>query len=127
MRVKEDKARDKWWHCEKISLAKFNTKYGTKAKKKKSKKKNKTRKTVQKKSSAKHYKAPTYSQHKPMTFTQGRTITTKGNYQGEKQRAWLAFYRKPSKCLQPKSMSVLVYCSEDKVQQKSEFNKTYQE
>ncbi len=42
LRIKEDKARDKWWQCENISLAKFTEKYG-KHKKSSLKKKKKNR------------------------------------------------------------------------------------
>jgi len=119
LRAKEDKARDKWWDCERSSLAKFTAKYGKKKKKaKKTKKKNKSYTKNKRKASSKK-KVPTFNQHS--------AIVIKSKYQGDKKLAWLAFYNKPIKCQRPKKMSVFVYCSEHKVAQQNEFDKVYRD
>ncbi|TYK66152.1 hypothetical protein CWS31_007175 [Colwellia echini] len=129
LRAKEDKARDKWWQCEKLSLAKFNAKYGIKKQQaKKSKKQANENKVVKsksrQKSTGKKYKAPTYSQPR-VTFNQTSEIVIRSRYQGDKQLAWLDFYTLPVKCKQPKTISDFAYCNEHKRQQQSEFDKSY--
>ena len=134
LRAKEDKARDKWWDCERSSLAKFKAEYGSK-KKKKAKKSNKS-KRAKKNSyyfnsssslSSKNKKAISYSQNKQPTFNQSSAIVIKSKYQGNKMIAWLEFYSKPIKCQRPKKLSIFAYCNEHKIQQQSEFDKTYRD
>ncbi len=125
LRAKEDKARDKWWQCEHSSKAKFKAQYGVKKKKAK---KTKHTKTVKKKTYyTKMNKLPAYSQREVTTFNQSSAIVIRSKYQGNKKLAWLQFYSQPIKCQRPKSMSVFAYCSENKIQQQSEFDKVYRD
>ncbi len=123
LRVKEDKARDKWWKCERSSKAKFNAQYGGKKKKNK---KYKNKKTVRNTTYyTKKNKKTSYSQSKVTTFNQSSAIVIRSKYQGDKRLSWLDFYQKPIKCQRPKTMSVFAYCSENKLKQQSEFDKNY--
>lgn len=128
LRAKEDKARDKWWRCERSSLAKFRAQYGDKKKKtKKNKKSNKNKALKNKSYYTKINKVSSNSQKNMITFNQSSAIVIRSKYQGSKQRAWLQFYSQPIKCQRPKSMSVFAYCSENKMQQQSEFDKVYRD
>ena len=69
--------------------------------------------------------APSKSPNKVTTFNQTSAIVIKSKYQGKKKFAWLAFYQQPTQCKRPKSMAVFAYCSENKLQQQSEFEKSY--
>lgn len=120
LRVKEDKARDKWWQCEHMSLAKFKAKNGGKNKKGKKKKNSKyASKKVSKK------KSQVYANKSIATFNQGSAIVVKAKYQGDKRLAWSQFYQRPSKCVSPKSLSIFAYCNENKLQQQSQFDREY--
>lgn len=121
LRVKEDKARDKWWQCENSSLSAFKSKYGTKKKKaKKNKKKQK---------STSHYAKLKKVKLKPpknmTTFNQDSAIVIKSKYQGNKKLAWLQFYQQPIKCQRPKNINMFAFCSEDKLQQRNAFEQQY--
>lgn len=112
LRNREDKARKNWWQCEN----------GSGKKKQKSSKKNQ-RKTVSystEKSNAnrKAIKAGT-------PFKTNNSIVIKSKYQGEKKRAWLAFYQQPKRCQRPKNLSVFAFCSEDKQTQRAGFEQEY--
>jgi hypothetical protein len=125
LRIKEDKAREKWWKCEHSSKAKFQAQYGggkKKAKKVKNKKtiKNNTNFTKTNK------KLPS-SKKKPKAFNQNTAIVIKSKYEGSKKQDWLTFYSQPIKCQRPKSISVFAYCSENKMKQQSEFEKNYRD
>jgi len=125
LRIKEDKARDKWWKCEHSSKAKFQAQYG--AGKKKTKK-NKKIKTVKNKTDyTKMNKTSFNSKKKKTTFNQSSAIVIRSKYQGRKKQDWLTFYNQPIKCQRPKSISVFAYCSENKMQQQSEFEKDYRD
>jgi hypothetical protein len=117
LRVKEDKARDKWWQCENSSLSAFKSKYGTKKKK------------AKKKKSTTHYAKLNKVKLKPpkniTTFNQDSAIVIKSKYQGNKKLAWLQFYQQPIKCQRPKNISVFAFCSEDKLQQRAAFEQQY--
>jgi hypothetical protein len=129
LRIKEDQARDKWWQCENISLAKFTKKQG--------KKKKSSRKKIQKvatrtpriiiKSKSKRTKRAKvrYMSSTNATFNQTSAIVIKSKYQGNKNSAWLAFYQKPTKCLRPKSFAVFAYCTENRREQQSIFEQSY--
>lgn len=126
LRGKEDKARDKWWDCERISLAKFNKKYGgSKKKKGKSKQKVTTAKREKKRKKSLKILPNTYKSN--ITFNQGSAIVIRSAYQGHKQKAWLAFYKKPIKCQQPKNLSIFASCHEDKRLQQGAFETQYEE
>lgn len=125
LRAKEDKARDKWWQCEHMSLAKFKAKNGGKNKKKKKGKKKKTSKYANKKVSNK--KSQLYASKSLATFNQGSAIVVKAKYQGDKRLAWSQFYQRPSKCITPKSLSVFAYCNENKLLQQSQFDQEYRQ
>ena len=125
LRAKEDRARDKWWRCERSSLAKFRAQYGDKKKKKTKSKKGKVSKN--KIYHPKKNKASSNSKKSMTTFNQSSAIVIRSKYQGSKKLAWLQFYNQPIKCQRPKSMSVFAYCSENKIQQQSEFDKVYRD
>jgi hypothetical protein len=128
LRAKEDKARDKWWQCEHASSEKSKSLYGGKKSKVKKAKKVKKVKTVKNKTrNTKKNNTPPNSQKKLITFNQSSAIVIRSKYKGDKKLAWLAFYDKPAKCQSPKIMSVFVYCSENKLQQQSEFEKIYRD
>ena len=118
LRVKEDKARDKWWQCENSSLSVFKSKYATKKKKSKKQKKSKAQ-------YAKLKKVKLKSSKKMVTFNQASEIVIKSKYQGKKKLAWLQFYQQPLKCQRPKSINVFAFCSEDKLQQRNAFEQKY--
>ncbi|KGJ91152.1 hypothetical protein [Colwellia psychrerythraea] len=124
LRVKEDKARNKWWQCERSSLASFKAKYGKKKKKakKKSTKKNLSKSTTKLSKNSKYVLKP---QQKITTFNQGSAIVIKSKFQGEKRQAWLQFYQQPIKCQRPKNIKVFAYCSEEKLQQQALFQQGY--
>ncbi len=128
LRAKEDKARDKWWLCERSSLAKFNAKYGSKKNKAKKDKKAKKRKPVK---SKRYYtrlnKGAVYSAKKIPLFNQGSAIVIRSKYEGNKHLAWLQFYSQPIQCQRPKNLSVFAYCSEDRREQQSDFDKEYRD
>jgi len=123
LRAKEDKARDKWWQCEHMSLAKFKAKNGGKNKKAKKGKKKKNSKYASNKASKK--KSQLYVGKSIATFNQGSAIVVKAKYQGDKSFAWSQFYQRPSKCISPKSLSMFAYCNENKLQQQSQFDREY--
>ena len=132
LRAREDKARAKWWTCEHSSLEKFKEKYSNKSKSKSNKEKaGKSTKSAgnslanNKNNYAKKNKEPVKSPQKSTVFNQHSAIVIKSKYQGDKQRAWLGFYQQPIKCKQPKSMTVFVYCNEDKLKQQGDFEKIY--
>ncbi|GAW94569.1 MULTISPECIES: hypothetical protein [Colwellia] len=124
LRVKEDKARDKWWQCEHSSLASFKVKYGkiNKKSKKQSKKKKLAKNSI-------HYSQMKIKRsqlvNKVARFNQGSAIVIKAKYQGDKKWAWLQFYQQPIKCQRPKNLNVFAYCSEDKQQQQGVFEQKY--
>jgi hypothetical protein len=121
LRAKEDKARDKWWQCEHSSRAKFKASYGGKKKEKK-----KTKKSVKKKTSyAKVNKILTHPKSMTASFNQSSAVVIKSKYEGDKLSDWLQFYQQPVKCQRPKSLNVFAYCSEDKLQQQSQFELKY--
>jgi hypothetical protein len=123
LRIKEDKAREKWWKCEHSSKAKFQAQYGG-GKKKTKKVKNK--KSVKNNTYyTKINKILSNSKNQQLTFNQSSAIVIKSKYQGSKKQDWLTFYSQPIKCQRPKSISVFAYCSENKMKQQSEFEKNY--
>ncbi len=123
LRAKEEKARDKWWQCEHMSLAKFKAQNGGKNKKTKKGKKKKASKYASNKVSKK--KSQLYVNKSIATFNQGSAIVVKAKYQGDKRLAWSQFYQRPSKCISPKNLSIFAYCNENKLQQQSQFDQQY--
>ena len=119
LRAKGDKARDKWWQCEHTSLARFKAQNG-KVKKKSAKF---ARNNIKKKSNYK--RSSRYSSPKKTTFNQTSAIVIKSKYQGGKNLAWLDFYQKPVRCNRPKSLTAFAYCSENKLEQQTQFEKQY--
>jgi len=112
LRNREDKARKNWWQCENG---------GGKQKKKTSKKNN--RKTAS--HQAKKNTANNQSIKAGTPFKTNNSIVIKSKYQGEKKRAWLAFYQQPKRCQRPKNLQAFAYCSENKQQQQSGFEQKY--
>jgi len=112
LRSREDKARKNWWQCENGS--------GKKKKKTTKKSQRKTASYSTEKSSVnrKIIKAGT-------PFKTSNTIVIKSKYQGEKKRAWLAFYQQPTRCQRPKNLSVFAFCSENKQTQRAGFEQKY--
>jgi hypothetical protein len=112
LRNREDKARDKWWECEK----------GT-SKVKQSSKKKKSNKTARNSVQERRVKNEVISAGVP--FKTNNVIFIKSKYQGEKKQAWFEYYQQPDKCSSPKSLSVFAYCSENKQLQQASFEKKY--
>lgn len=116
LRAKEDKARDKWWQCEKGRGAKNKSK-------KKAKKENRNKSS--------HYSA-NYKQnkgtqiHAGTPFKTNSAIVVKSKYQGSKKQAWLKFYQQPAQCNRPKSLAVFASCSENKRAQRSDFEQLHE-
>ena len=105
LRVKEDKARDKWWQCEHSSLAKFKAQYGGKKKKNK---KYESKKIVRKSSYyAKVNKVLSHPESSAASFNQSSAIVIKSKYEGDKLSAWLQFYQQPIKCQRPKNFECI--------------------
>jgi hypothetical protein len=114
LRIREDKARDKWWQCEK----------GT------SKVKQSTRKkTIHKTARTSHQKRAAKSEviNAGVPFKTNNVIVIKSKYQGEKKQAWFQYYQQPDKCSSPKNLSVFAFCSENKQIQQANFEKKYRE
>ncbi|MEW6993545.1 hypothetical protein AADZ84_04640 [Colwelliaceae bacterium MEBiC 14330] len=127
LRVKEDKARDKWWQCEHSSLAKFTAKYSKNTKSSQRKSQNSASKSTAKKTKRKATNKQVINDIAitNISFNQTSAIVIKAKYQGDKQMAWLDFYQKPSKCKQPKNLTVFAFCNENKRKQQSLFEQVY--
>lgn len=100
LKAKEDKAREKWWHCQ--------TNRSQKKRKAPSKRhvKNRAEKTTQ-------LSIAEYS----TTFT--TKVHIKAKYEGKVQQQWLDFYRPAKSCLKPKTLAKFSAClREEQAQQK---------
>lgn len=120
LKEKETKARDTWWACENGKLAKKKKK----VKKPQQKKPEKIAQLTPKKN-----KVATKSKKPPVSvvpFATQRAIVLKGEYQGQQQLDWLAFYKQPEKCQQPKNIKVFAACVEDKRLQQQLFEQKHQ-
>lgn len=104
LRKREDRARDRWWQCEK-----------GRGKAKKSS------------NQAKHHieQLKYNNTNAAAPFKTNSAIIIKSKYQGSKQRAWLTYYRQPDICTQPKNLSDFAFCSEDKQKQRINFEQYY--
>lgn len=121
LRNREDKARELWWQCENGS-----NKAKKKTEKAKKVKKAKQKKTVKKRNYVSRTATMTNKKKKVVIpFNTSNAIVIRSKYQGEKKQAWLQFYQQPSKCIQPKKLSVFAFCSEDKQVQRADFEKYY--
>ena len=109
LRAREDKARDKWWQCEKG--------LGRKTKNKKKVK------STKKSAADKRYTSKKISAGTPFKTT--NAIVIKSKYQGNKKQAWIKFYQQPAQCNRPKSLAVFASCSEDKQAQRINFEQQY--
>ena len=112
LKVREEKARKKWWQCEKGKGL---------AKKTKRKTKNKLVNAKAKKKAIKNLRTTS----KAIVFSQQQPLIMKGRYQGSKQNDWLKFYVQPEKCSRPKTTKVFAFCMEDREQQQVKFEKEY--
>lgn len=113
LKLREQKARDKWWLCEKGLL---KTKKKTKSKAKK--------KAQQQKLAVKKKLKSTNNATNPLVlapFSSSKAIVVKQKYQGEQLYQWLNFYQAPKGCSKPKSMSKFTACIEDKHRQQLAF------
>ena len=116
LRAREDKARDKWWQCEQGRDKKTNKKG----------QKKRDSKTANHRSKSQKTKSVTQKKIKAGTpFKTNTAIVIKSSFQGDKQRAWLAFYQQPSRCQRPDNLQVFAFCSEDKQRQRQDFEQTY--
>jgi hypothetical protein len=111
---KENKARDKWWQCERSLTSSLKMKNRPKKVNKSSKSKYKSQ-----------IKAITSFNKKLKPFNQHSAIIIKAKYQGDKRKAWQRFYRQPVMCQQPKTLPIFAYCSENKLQQQALFEQHY--
>ncbi len=117
LRVKEDKARNKWWQCEQ----------GKKVKKKKQGKSKENNKSKNKQIKRTYRQKKTTKKSANLAFKTNNAIVIKSKYQGKKQKAWLKSYHQPSRCKRPKNLAVFAFCSEDKQIQRIHFDKSYGE
>ncbi|MBL4940104.1 MAG: hypothetical protein JKY81_00410 [Colwellia sp.] len=111
LRAREDKARDNWWQCEKG---------GGKKNKIKKKRVNKATNSSSKTKSVMNKKITAGT-----PFKTSNAIVIKSAYQGDKKRAWLAFYQQPKQCNRPKNLPMFAFCSEEKQTQQAEFEQQY--
>jgi hypothetical protein len=115
--VRENKARENWWHCE-------NGKLNKKPKqKKKVKYKNTTKAIKEAAISERNINKSKVGQVRSSAPTQ--SIVMREKYQEKQLQAWLKFYQPEKRCLRPKSMKIFAACIEDKRRQKAEFEKSY--
>lgn len=106
---KEDVARERWWDCE-------NNKQMTKN----------TTSPVKNKNSPKKNTLQLYNKKTIQHFSSNKLVL-KGRYSGDKQFKWLDFYKRPKKCVRPKTTQVFAYCMEHKEKQQLKFDKQYPE
>ncbi len=122
LKAREDKARTKWWQCErgllKTSKAKTKKTKTAKTKEKIKRLKNKEIKNRQLKNERLNKALLAKTNGSAYSV---KSVVVKQKYQGEKQRRWLRFYQKPKKCGRPKNMSTFTYCIEDKNTQQLAF------
>lgn len=59
------------------------------------------------------------------TFDNDNPIIIKASYQGDKQLAWLNFYKRNEVCFTPENTQVLAFCLADKKRQKDNFDKEF--
>jgi len=109
LRKREDKARNKWWQCEHTSTIK-----------KKVKKVKKKKKQQNKPKANRVIPLP-----KTRAFITTKAVVIKSKYQGDKRLAWLEFYQQPKDCMQPKNIQKFASCSENKRDQRFNFEKQY--
>lgn len=118
LRLREDKAREKWWQCEHPSYGRDKRKKLSKSSKQKSKTKLAKTSQLRKKS----YQAIKINDS---PFASNTNIQLTTAYQGEKKHAWLRYYQRPSKCHKPKNLAMFAFCSENKQQQRLAFEQVY--
>jgi len=105
---REQKARDKWWQCKRGKVT--------------TKKKANTKKNTNKRANLKHSIAKLQFASSPKNFT--NSIVIKAKYHGQTQQDWLDFYRRPTKCIRPKSTKIFAYCIEDEHKQQHRFDQS---
>jgi len=116
LKEQEYKARETWWACENGKLPKKKT-----GKKRKRQKPEKIVRLTPQKSETKAKKPAKTA----VPFATKRAIVLKAEYQGQQQLDWLAFYKQPAKCRQPKDIKVFAACVEDKRLQQQIFEQNY--
>ena len=117
LRAREEKARDKWWQCERSSSFK-------KSKQRKKTKGSNNQKTKKKKNI--NYQAGKIQKITAKApFANNQEITLKSKYEREKRFAWLAYYQAPKRCHFPKDIKTFAFCSEDKLAQQQSFERQY--
>jgi len=57
----------------------------------------------------------------------GASVNIKGRFSGEKQRAWIDYYRKPKECIKPKSTSQFAKCMAHRDEVAKEFDVVWEE
>ena len=114
LRARENKARDKWWQCERSSSFKK-----TKKKKKKSKKSQKE------KYQKKHKKQSKKMNKVSAPFSNSQEIEVRSKYPRKKLFLWLNYYQQPKGCHKPKDLATFVFCNEDKLLQQKKFEQDY--
>ena len=119
LRAREDKAREKWWQCERSSSFKKTKRKKSKSKKVRNKKNKKNKNKTQKRNNkAKSVSAP---------FTNNQAIDLGSKYPRAKLFSWLNYYQRPERCHKPKDLTTFVFCSEDKLAQRRGFEQKYKE
>lgn len=118
---KEKKARSTWWRCEQGKLpVKQASKKSTQASAKIALRGSDLRKN--------HFQGKAKSKlpsQNVQPFKTIQPIILKNHFSGDKQEQWLAFYKKPAQCIQPKDYKLFVWCVEHKSTKNKAFEQYY--
>jgi len=61
----------------------------------------------------------------PQIKWQNTSLNFRGRFSGEKQKAWLAYYKQPKQCGKPKSLQDFAWCTEHKRKSSEEFSELW--
>lgn len=61
----------------------------------------------------------------PVIKWKNKSLSFRGKFSGEKQEAWLAYYKQPKKCVKPESLSVFAWCTEHKAKSSEQFSELW--
>lgn len=61
----------------------------------------------------------------PQIKWQNKSLSFRGKFSGEKQKAWLRYYKQPKQCGKPKSLQVFAWCTEHKTKSSEVFSELW--
>ena len=61
----------------------------------------------------------------PQIKWQNTSLNFRGRFSGEKQKAWLAYYKQPEQCVKPKSLQDFAWCTEHKTKSSEVFSELW--